>query len=87
MGQFAENPEKMGKDGAENGGKWRFSEGPKRHFAVLGADGPGSQAAKLSDFTSVDSGCLQPPRGPPIRKRAPFFEPWARTDMGATRAI
>src|SRR5271168_2148932 len=55
------NPEKIGQVGAENGAKWRFSEGPKRHFAVLGAGGPGSQAAKLPAFTSVDSGCLQPP--------------------------
>jgi hypothetical protein len=59
---------------AENGG---FSEGLKRHFAVLGADGGRSQTASLPDLTSVESGCIEPPFAPPIGNEAPFF-----TDVG-----
>jgi hypothetical protein len=81
------NPEKTGRSGPKTGGNWRFSEGPKRHFAVLAADRRGSQSAKLPDLTSWDFGCRQPPATRQIGKGAPFFEAEAGTDVGATRGI
>ena len=69
---------------AENGG---FSEGLKRHFAVLGANGARSQTASLPDLTSVKSGCIEPPFAPPIGNGAPFFTDWAPTYMCKTGEI
>jgi len=60
----------------KNGGKWRFFEDPKRHFAVLGADGARSQTAVLLDHTSVEPSSIEPPPTPPISDRAPFFTAW-----------
>ncbi len=40
----------------ENGAKWRFFEGLKRHFAVPGADCARSQPASLPYLTSVAFG-------------------------------
>jgi hypothetical protein len=79
------NPEKIVKEVGETGAKRRFSEGRNRHFAVLGADGPGSQAAKLPAFTSVDSGCLQPPAARRTGDRAPFFTHWGANRHGCDR--
>jgi hypothetical protein len=75
---------------AENGG---FSEGLKRHFAVLGADGARSQTASLPDLTSVESGCIEPPFAPPIGNGAPLTEffghcvDWHAVTVDRTRAL
>ena len=73
MGKLAKKPQKTDKKVMENGAKWRFFEGPKRHFAVPGADGPGSQPASLPDLISVESGCIEPPPAPRNGGGAPFF--------------
>jgi hypothetical protein len=69
------NPEKIGKKGAETGEEWRFFQGLKRHFAGLGAGGPGPQANKLPDSTSNDSGRLKPPVARRIGNKRHFAGP------------
>jgi hypothetical protein len=76
------NPEKIVQKVLENGAKWRFFEGQKRHFAEPGADDARSQTASLPDLTSVGSGCIEPPRAPEIGNRAPFL-----TDAGTDRHV
>jgi len=66
----------MGEKVLENGEKWRFFEGLKRHFVVSGADCARSQAVNLPDLTSVESGCLEPPLARPVGNGAPFFPDW-----------
>ena len=66
----------------ENGAKWRFFKGLKRHFAVSEADGASSQPASLPTLTSVEPGCIGPPPAPPIGSGAPFF-----TDVGMVRHV
>ena len=65
----------------ENGAKWRFFEGLKRHFAVPEADGARSQPAILPDLTSVASGCIEPAAAPGIGGGAPVFWDVGTTDM------
>jgi len=62
----------MGEKAPENGEKWRFFEGLKRHFVVLRADCAKSQTANLPNVTSVESGCLEPPLAQRIGNAAPF---------------
>ncbi len=76
------NPEKMVKNEMENGARWRFLEGLKRHFAVPGADGARSQPASLPDFTSVASDWIEPAAAPGSQSGAPFF-----TDVGTDRHL
>jgi hypothetical protein len=73
MEKLAKNSEKTVKKGEKSGGEWRFSESSKRHFAVPRASGPGSEAAALPTFTSVDVAGPQPPATRQIGSRAPFF--------------
>jgi len=70
------NPEKISKKLVENGAKWRFFGGLKRHFAALGADGARWQTAVLPDLTSVEPAAIEPPPTAPITNRAPFFTGW-----------
>jgi hypothetical protein len=50
-----------------------FSKGLNRHFAVLAADGPGSEAARPPGFTCVDSACPRPRATRQIGILATFF--------------
>ncbi len=73
MGKLAEKP---GKNRQKRDAKWRKSrlfEGPKRHFALPGADGSRSQPAILTDFTSEASVWIELAAAPEIGGRAPFF--------------
>jgi hypothetical protein len=61
---LASSPKKPGENHQRRGEKWRkmaLLRGSMRHFAALGADGPGSQAAKLRELTSTSSRRFQPP--------------------------
>ena len=57
-GELAESTEKMIEKVAENDGKWRFFEGPKRHLAVARADRTRLQHARLPDLTFTECGGL-----------------------------
>jgi len=70
------NPAKIIKKVVGNGEKWRFFEGLKRHFGVLGADRARSETASLPDLTPVESPSIEPPPTPPISNGAPFFTEW-----------
>jgi hypothetical protein len=64
----------LGYEGFKNGANWRFSKGLNRHFAVLEPGCPGSEAAKLPIFTSVDFADPQPPVTRQIGNRAPLLQ-------------
>ena len=67
------NTEKIVEKVVENGGKWRFFEGPKRHFAVLRADYARLQRARLPDFTFTESGWLARHLARHTGSGAPFY--------------
>ncbi len=72
-GKLAEKPGEYHQKRAE---KWRqmaLFRGLKRHFAVPAADGGRSKPASMQDFTSVESGCIEPAAAPEIGGRASFF--------------
>jgi hypothetical protein len=66
----------------ENGATWRFFKGQSAIFALLAADGPGSEPASLASFTSVESGRLEPPPTRLFSNEAPFF-----TDQGTYQHV
>ena len=58
---------------AENGAKWRFFEGQKRHFVVLRADCARLQHARLPGLTFMECGWLAKRLERQIGSEAPFF--------------
>jgi len=63
---------KTTRESSKSGEKWRFFEGLKRHFALLGAEVAQAQAIHFRGFISVEPGWCAPPRFPRIGCRAPF---------------
>ena len=63
---------KTTRESSKSGEKWRFFEGLKRHFAVLGAEVAQAQAIHFRGFISVEPGWRDPPRFPRIGCMAPF---------------
>jgi hypothetical protein len=54
---WAKNTEKIAEKLAENGGQWRLSEGPKRHFAVFRVDRECLQDGRLPNLPFTESAC------------------------------
>jgi len=69
---------KTTRESSKSGEKWRFFEGLKRHFAVLGAEAAQAQAIHFRGFRSVEPGRRDPPKVPRIRCMAPFSDLWRR---------
>jgi len=64
---------KTTRESSKSGEKWRFFEGLKRHFALLGAAVAQAQAIYCQGFISVEPGWCDPPKVPRIGCMAPFF--------------
>jgi len=74
---------KTTRESSKSGEKWRFFEGLKRHFALLGAEVAKAQAIHFRGFISVEPGWRDPPRFPRLGCMAPF----SRIERGTNRRL